>query len=241
MELLILFITVAVFVILAWFYFRGKESPAPTIRRARDAVDEPGSATTVSPAPPGIEIAEQGMPAPLDHLKEPIRIGIQNLFSPGETADKAQPLSYENVDRHVLDVAEAHIESIHNFRAVHHRLQHILNDPALNVTSALSAVIMADPVLSSKVLKIVNSAYFGRAQKVNSIGHALFLLGMVQLREILYREGLLEIFKGKRSRERRPHRCILATRHDHFNLCVSPPQPFPRLGSGDPVYGGTHS
>lgn len=195
MELLILFITIAVFVILAWFYFRGKESPAPTIRKARDAVDEPASSAASSQGPPASEIIEPSLPAPLEHVKEPIRTGIQQLFSQEEKADSRQPLSYENLDREILAKAEAQIDAIHNFRAVHHRLQQILNDPALNVTSALSSVIMADPILSSKVLKIVNSAYFGRAQKVNSIGHALFLLGMVQLREILYREGLLEVFK----------------------------------------------
>ena len=87
------------------------------------------------------------------------------------------------------------IDSIPNFRSVHHRLQELLNHSATSAVSSLSSVIVGDPVLSAKVLKMVNSAYFGRSQKINSIGHALILLGMVQLRELLYREGMLAALK----------------------------------------------
>jgi len=189
--LLILLAIVAVLVIAVWLYFRGK-NPPPIDRSRTTRTSFPE--TTLPGTVPASQVPDEESSNPLDNVREPVRAGIKRLFSPEET-DAAKPMAYGDVDRQILDKVGEQIESIKNFRSTHQRLQKILNDPALNVTSALSSTIMADPVLSAKILKIVNSAYYGRGQKVNSIGHALFLLGMVHLREIIYREGMLELLK----------------------------------------------
>ncbi|MDQ5987631.1 MAG: hypothetical protein CSYNP_03376 [Syntrophus sp. SKADARSKE-3] len=207
MEWLIVTIVVFVFFVACLLYFSSRTSPADRVKPARRRADtsrvmpKPQSFTTkeTQPQPAAdIDMIDQGLPQLLDGLKDQIQTRMAPLFPSEENwegIEKTKPLNYEDVGRPILDTVMGHIDAIHNFRSTHQRLQQILNDPALNVVSALSSVITSDPVLSAKVLKIVNSAYFGRAQKVNSIGHALFLLGMVQLREILYRDGLLEIMK----------------------------------------------
>ncbi len=48
----------------------------------------------------------------------------------------------------------------------------------------LVEVVSLDPVLTLKLLKLVNSAYFGLAQKVTSIHHALVYLGLNTLKNI---------------------------------------------------------
>jgi len=48
----------------------------------------------------------------------------------------------------------------------------------------LVEVVSLDPVLTLKILKLVNSAYFGLAQKVTSIHHALVYLGLNTLKNI---------------------------------------------------------
>lgn len=196
MELWIV-IAMLVALVLAVYFFSGKQTRVPPIRPVKigpDSARVPSAGTPEAPADAGAESLQN----PLDSVKAQIRTGIQTLFSrqvQEEGSVAAEPPICLDVEPQVMDKVTKTIESIHNFRSVHQRLQKILSDPALNVVSALSTVIIADPVLSSKVLKIVNSAYFGRSQKVNSIGHALFLLGMVHLREILYREGMLDLLK----------------------------------------------
>ncbi len=48
----------------------------------------------------------------------------------------------------------------------------------------LVEVVSLDPVLTLKILKLVNSAYFGLANKVTSIRHALVYLGLNTLKNI---------------------------------------------------------
>jgi HD-like signal output (HDOD) protein len=196
MEYLIVSIFIVIAILFVHSYFRSTQSQASAItsEKSRATIQRPQSAIL-----PPLPAPENTVPHPLDDLKEQVRSGLVTLFTRPETniaEHPRQPFTYENTDHHLLDQAKQNIESIPNFRSVHNRLQQIMNDPAINIISSLSAVIIADPVLSSKVLKIVNSAYYGRTEKVNSIGHAVILLGMVRLREILYREGMLELLKA---------------------------------------------
>jgi len=41
------------------------------------------------------------------------------------------------------------------------------------------------------------SAYFGMEQRVNSIGHALMIIGLLNLKNILYQEGLIKLLNSK--------------------------------------------
>ncbi len=49
----------------------------------------------------------------------------------------------------------------------------------------LAALIEKDAVLSGNVLKLVNSAYYGRSGTVNSIRHAVSIVGMVRVRNMV--------------------------------------------------------
>lgn len=57
-----------------------------------------------------------------------------------------------------------------------------LNRPDLDV-DAVHAVIKRDPALVYKLLRYINSAFFGLRHKVNSIRHALVLLGEREIRK----------------------------------------------------------
>ena len=193
MEHFMVFAFIAIAVLFVYFYYRGSGSKTcTTAEKSRATAIR--SSESAPPDSPGV--AEGAGPQPLDNLKEQIRSGIAALFTWPEANASDQQRAYGDVDHNLLEQAKQQVESILNFRSVHGRLQQIMNDPAINIISSLSAMIIADPVLSSKVLKIVNSAYYGRTEKVNSIGHAVILLGMVRLREILYREGMLEMLKS---------------------------------------------
>lgn len=59
-----------------------------------------------------------------------------------------------------------------------------LEDPAYEVDE-IRKILETDPALVAKVLRVVNSAFFGLGTKVSSLGQALTLLGRSKLRLIL--------------------------------------------------------
>jgi putative nucleotidyltransferase with HDIG domain len=60
---------------------------------------------------------------------------------------------------------------------------------------------VTDPILTGKILKIANSAYFGMQQKVYSIGHALMIIGLLNIKTVLCQDGLLRLLKARSSTE----------------------------------------
>ena len=60
-------------------------------------------------------------------------------------------------------------------------------------------VIKLDPVLVSKLLRLVNSSYFGLPTKIESISKAVVFAGMKNLRNLVAVEGLRDLFRGKDS------------------------------------------
>ncbi|MEW6594082.1 MAG: HDOD domain-containing protein [Thermodesulfobacteriota bacterium] len=57
-------------------------------------------------------------------------------------------------------------------------------------------VIKLDPVLVTRLLRLVNSPYFGLVQKVESISKAVVFCGMKQLRNLVAVEALRRMFQG---------------------------------------------
>lgn len=58
-------------------------------------------------------------------------------------------------------------------------------------TNEVEALISADAAITSKMLKVVNSAYFGLPRQVGSIGQAIGILGMYQVRNLVLSVGVL--------------------------------------------------
>jgi putative nucleotidyltransferase with HDIG domain len=134
---------------------------------------------------------------PKDTFKANLLDNIEKIF-PGEAeppGNGSPPLAYGDVQKHIMDEVLIEVKALRNFRSDHRQLQKILNDPTMQIGSELSKMVTSDPVLAAKMLNTVNSPYYGLPQKVDSIGHALLLLGIVNIREILYRNGLLKLFR----------------------------------------------
>jgi putative nucleotidyltransferase with HDIG domain/predicted Zn finger-like uncharacterized protein len=68
------------------------------------------------------------------------------------------------------------------------KAQEILSNPDSSL-KALASVIATDQAISVRALKLANSAYYGLAGKVTSIGHASVLLGAKTLGEIIMMAG----------------------------------------------------
>lgn len=121
--------------------------------------------------------------------------GIDKIFDANAPAPEewSMPRTREQIDPSVLKEALGHLERMNRFRAQQMELQKLLNNPRSQLTD-LSKNITSDPVLTAKVLKMANSPYFGFTQKLDSISHALMILGLQNVKNIMYREGLRGMF-----------------------------------------------
>lgn len=61
----------------------------------------------------------------------------------------------------------------------------------------LVQVIKFDPVLTAKILKLINSVYYGMPQKVVSIGRAVVLLGINTVKNLALSTAIIGSFKQK--------------------------------------------
>lgn len=61
-----------------------------------------------------------------------------------------------------------------------------------SVNSQIAEIIRRDPSLSARLLRMVNSVYFGLSARVNNIEEAVFFLGLRQIRELSMATPVIE-------------------------------------------------
>ncbi|MEW5947407.1 MAG: HDOD domain-containing protein [bacterium] len=76
------------------------------------------------------------------------------------------------------------------------KIMQVANDPASSAND-LNKVISLDPVLAAKVLKLVNSAYFGLNDKITSTVRAIVILGLNTIKNLALSTAALETMKMK--------------------------------------------
>lgn len=59
----------------------------------------------------------------------------------------------------------------------------------------LATVISSDQALTSKLLKLSNSAYYGYARRISNVREAVILLGMRTVRSVAISSGIIDAFK----------------------------------------------
>ena len=58
-------------------------------------------------------------------------------------------------------------------------------------------IISGDQALASKMLRVVNSAYYGLSRQVTNVGQAIIILGLQQVRNIVLSVGTITAFNAK--------------------------------------------
>ncbi|MEK7792687.1 MAG: HDOD domain-containing protein [Pseudomonadota bacterium] len=92
-------------------------------------------------------------------------------------------------------VIAANANSLYSLPEVALRINELIN--AGDATNAeLEEVILHDPTLTAKVLKIVNSSYFGFSQKIETVSRAIVLIGQKELRNLAIATSVASTFKG---------------------------------------------
>lgn len=78
------------------------------------------------------------------------------------------------------------------------RIMRIADDPAAN-EDMLHDVLLTDPALAARVLKVVNSAFYRRQREVASPRAAIRLLGVDAIRNVALASSLHRLFRGRRA------------------------------------------
>ena len=108
-----------------------------------------------------------------------------------------------------IDVAPAPLRPLSRDR-IEQRLKHCTRLPSLSTinsalrellnadqryTSQVAEIIRRDPSLTARLLRLVNSVYYGLSTPVNSIEEAVFYLGMRQIRQLVMVTPIIEDFQ----------------------------------------------
>ncbi|MCB9851015.1 MAG: HDOD domain-containing protein [Phycisphaerales bacterium] len=95
----------------------------------------------------------------------------------------------------VVKKALASVGDIATLPEVTVKIIEVVEDPK-GTARALHDVIKRDPALSAKVLKVVNSAFYGLPGQVASVDRAIVLLGLSAVKNIAIAASLSRLFKG---------------------------------------------
>jgi len=102
--------------------------------------------------------------------------------------------------RTVVDKAIQSLGDVATLPEVTIKIIQIVEDPKSTVRD-LHVVIKNDPALSVKVLKVVNSAFYGLPGQVASVDRAIILLGLSAVKNIAIAASIARLFKGRRISE----------------------------------------
>lgn len=78
---------------------------------------------------------------------------------------------------------------------VYFRLQELLTDPEYTMAE-VALLISRDPGLATRFLRIVNSPLNRRTHKIETVGHAISLLGSQQVHDVVLCASITEAFNG---------------------------------------------
>ncbi|MFA9477535.1 HDOD domain-containing protein [Phycisphaerales bacterium AB-hyl4] len=101
-----------------------------------------------------------------------------------------------NVDQ-VTRAAIAEISSIATLPEVTMKIIKLVEDPD-STAKDLNNIISNDPALGARILKVVNSAFYGLPGQIGSINRAIVLLGLNAVKNIAIAASLAKLFRGGR-------------------------------------------
>lgn len=99
---------------------------------------------------------------------------------------------------HVVRSALKRVTAVATLPVSAMHIMRIAEDPT-STERVLLAVLEGDPPLAARVLKVVNSAFYGRPRRVGSTAVAMRLLGVNAIRNVALAASLNRLFRGGRT------------------------------------------
>jgi putative nucleotidyltransferase with HDIG domain len=100
----------------------------------------------------------------------------------------------ENLDRQIRD----YIAAMPSLPTSVYKVMEVCNRPQVN-PSDLNHVISLDPVLTGRVLKLLNSAYYGLSQQISSLVRAIIMLGINTVKNLVLSSTVMGSFGANRN------------------------------------------
>ncbi|HVO66411.1 MAG TPA: HDOD domain-containing protein [Syntrophales bacterium] len=79
--------------------------------------------------------------------------------------------------------------------AVYTKINEAVNNPQSSM-KGISDIISDDPGLTSRLLQLVNSAFYSFPSRIETVSRALFIVGTQQLRDLALATSIMNMFKG---------------------------------------------
>jgi len=95
------------------------------------------------------------------------------------------------------------------------RITELINDPRA-AAKDLARIITDDQVLTARLLKLVNSSFYGFSQKVSTVTGAIVLIGFDAIRNLLLTTSVFDLFPSRSPRSRREQELLW----DHSLACA---------------------
>jgi len=197
MKTAIFFLFVLTCCVIYFFYFLKNRSAQPPPNK-KDKVCSKGfspPASTKDAVPQSLNVPDK----PLDRigpLRSHVSDGIKYILSSYKPEDPKSPLPLQRpeIKPEVIAKVKNHVGDMKEFSSFD-ELSRLLDDPNVDM-SKIAKKISMDPVLSNKILKVANSAYFGSNVSVDSINHALALLGLINIKAIMFHNAFSKKLSG---------------------------------------------
>ena len=97
--------------------------------------------------------------------------------------------------QNVVTSAIAEISHIATLPEITLKIIELVEDPT-STAQDLHNIISNDPALCSRILKVVNSAFYGLPRQIGSISRAIVLLGLNAVKNIAIAASLTKLFRG---------------------------------------------
>ena len=75
------------------------------------------------------------------------------------------------------------------------KINEAVNNPLSSIQD-ISEIISGDPGLTSRLLRLVNSAFYGFRSKIDTVSRALLMVGTQQIRDLAMATSVMSLFKG---------------------------------------------
>ena len=83
--------------------------------------------------------------------------------------------------------------------AIVHRIFEVMDEPKSTATQ-IGRIINEDPALTARLLKLVNSPFYGFTSKVDTVYRAIALIGHQELRSVVLATSAVDTFKDVSSK-----------------------------------------
>jgi HD-like signal output (HDOD) protein len=96
-----------------------------------------------------------------------------------------------------IDTRLGDIETLPTLPVVLRQIQKVIQNPSSSMDQ-IAAVVAKDQALAARTIRLVNSAFYGMRERVASISHAIVVLGLNTLNNLMIGLSVIKLFKNSK-------------------------------------------